>query len=313
MIVGLPAFVRHDIEGRLPVGVEVRFFDSVEDNFEGAPHVDVAWFDHRAQQRTMNVFAKADRLRWTHVIGAGIEHLPLDTLRANNVRLTNGAGINASVVAEYAVMGVLVGAKRFDEVVRAHDRAEWLPDSPGKIELEGARALVVGLGHIGAKIADRLRAFEMRVDAVRNTPRPGDGTMGPHEWQDKAGDYDFIVIAAPSTDETRALVDAAVIARMKPTAWLVNIARGPLIDREPLIEALREGRIGGAFLDVTDPEPLTPDDPLWKAPNAIVTMHLSGRAQTGLFRRAADLFLRNLNAFLEGRPLENEIDLSKGY
>ncbi|RVT95209.1 D-2-hydroxyacid dehydrogenase [Sphingomonas crocodyli] len=309
----MPGHLRHHFEGRLPDGVEPLYFDTVEANFEGASKVDVAWFDHRAQQKNMNVFAHADRLRWTHVIGAGIEHLPLDTLRERGVRLTNGAGINASVVAEYAVMGVLVGAKRFDEVVRAHDRAEWLPDSPGKIELEGARALVVGLGHIGGKIADRLRAFEMRVDAVRNNPRPGDGTMGPHEWQEKAGDYDFIIVAAPSTEETRALVDAAVIARMKPTAWLVNIARGPLIDREPMIEALREGRIGGAFLDVTDPEPLTPDDPLWKAPNTIVTMHLSGRAQTGLFRRAADLFLRNLDAYMKGAPLQNEIDLAQGY
>jgi len=140
-----------------------------------------------------------------------------------------------------------------------------------------------------------------------------DGTIGPGAWRRRLGDFDWIVIAAPATGETQALIGAAELAAMKPTAWLVNIARGDLIDKAALVAALKAGTIGGAFLDTVSPEPLPPDDPLWDAPNCLHSMHLSGRSQTSMMRRAAALFVDNLAAYCAGRPMRNLVDLRAGY
>jgi phosphoglycerate dehydrogenase-like enzyme len=196
-------------------------------------------------------------------------------------------------------------------VVRAHDRHEWPKDAPGKVELLDTRALIVGMGAIGKLIAARLEAFGVEVTGVTRSGR--DGTLTPDQWQDRIGDFDWVILAAPSTDETKAMVGAAELARMKPSAWLINIARGDMIDEEALLAALHGRKIAGAFLDPTHPEPLPADHPLWSAPNCIVTMHLSGRSQTKMFQRAAALFLRNLDAFVNDRPMENVVDLVLGY
>ena len=232
-------------------------------------------------------------------------------LRRRGVTLTNGAGINAYAVAEYALLGVLAGAKRFDQVVRAQDRREWLRDAPGKIELYETAALVVGYGAIGRLIGDRLAAFGVAVTGVTRSGR--EGTITPDAWQARLGEFDWVVLAAPSTRATKAIVGAAELAAMRDTAWLINIARGDMIDNAALVRALETGAIAGAFLDPTDPEPLPPDHPLWSAPNCLISMHLSGRSQTRMFERAGALFLDNLRAFLAGAPMTNVADLAAGY
>jgi phosphoglycerate dehydrogenase-like enzyme len=206
---------------------------------------------------------------------------------------------------------VLAAAKRFDEVVRAHDRHEWPKDSPGKVELFETKALIVGMGAIGKLIGERLAAFGVEVTGVTRSGR--DGTLQPDQWQAKLGAFDWVILAAPSTDATKAMVGAAELAAMKPSAWLINIARGDLIDEAALLDALNGRKIAGAFLDPTSPEPLPTDHPLWSAPNCMITMHLSGRSQTKMFPRAAALFLRNIDAFVSGRPMENVVDLDAGY
>jgi phosphoglycerate dehydrogenase-like enzyme len=170
---------------------------------------------------------------------------------------------------------------------------------------------VLGAGEIGQKIARMLRGFEVEVAEVRRTPRPG--VLGPDEWRARLSEFDWIVLAVPGTPETRGMVGAAEIAAMKPDAVLVNVARADVIDQPALIEALREGRIAAAALDVTDPEPLPPDHVLWTLSNVHLTMHLSGIPTPASIARATDRFLANCDRFRAGERLEAQIDPGLGY
>ena len=308
----LPALARALLEPNLPADLEVAWFSKAAEANAGIADADIAWVDLQPTRLVAEAIrAAGPNLKWVSTIYAGLDAFPLDVLREKGAILTNGAGINAIAVAEYAVMGVLVGAKRFDEVIRAYDAHEWLADAPGKIELADTKALVIGYGAIGKLIGDRLAAFGVEVTGVTRSGR--DGTITPDAWQARLGAFDWIVLAAPSTGATRAIVGADELAAMKPGAWIVNIARGDMIDDTALVAALESGRLGGAFLDPTNPEPLPADHPLWSVPRCIVTMHLSGRSQTKMFQRGAALFLENLAAFREGKPLKNVADLKAGY
>ena len=303
----LPAHVRPLLEPGLPSFIRPCWYKGLDDALADAPQIEIAWYDRLAL--IPPAIAAARNLRWVTTIAAGVDHFPIPLLQQHGVRLTNGVGLNADVVADYAVMGVLVGAKAFVQVLQAQDRREWLEDAPSHREMDGTRALIIGYGAIGKAIAHRLMAFGVEVTGVRSRAYPGEATLGPNDWQARLGEFDWIFVAAPDTSQTKALISRAELAAMKPTAWIINVGRGPLIERNALLEALTERKIGGAFLDVTDPEPLPPDDPLWSAPNAIITMHLSGRSQDGLFRRAAKLFLDNAQRYVRGERLVNEVDL----
>ena len=308
----LPAIARPLLERGLPADLDVAWFANPAEAKRGIADAEIAWVDMQPTALVAETLrAAGPALRWVSTIYAGLDAFPLDLLRGRGAVLTNGAGINAYAVAEYAMLGVLAAAKRFDEVVRAHDRHEWPKDAPGKIELFETRALVIGYGAIGRLIGERLAAFGVEVTGVTRSGR--DGTLKPDAWRARLGEFDWVVLAAPSTDDTRALVGAAELAAMKPTAWLVNIARGDMIDDAALLAALHGGTIGGAFLDPTHPEPLPADHALWSAPRCMISMHLSGRSQTKMFARAAALFLRNLDAFRSGRPMVNVADLAAGY
>lgn len=308
----LPALARPLLEPQLPAELEAVWFATPAEANAGIADAEIAWVDMQPSALVADAIRHAGpSLRWVSTIYAGLDAFPLDLLRDRGAILTNGVGINAVAVAEYAVMGVLVAAKRFDEIVRAQGRREWLSDAPGKVELPGSRALVIGYGAIGQLIGERLRGLGVAVTGVTRSGR--DGTLSPDGWRDRLGEFDWVVLAAPSTTETKAMIGAAELVAMSRSAWLINIARGDMVDDGALLAALRDGRIGGAFLDPTDPEPLPPDHPLWTAPNCMVTMHLSGRSQTSMFRRAATLWLDNLAAYREGRPLRNVANLDAGY
>jgi phosphoglycerate dehydrogenase-like enzyme len=308
----LPALARPLLEPQLPADLEVAWFASPAEANAMIADADIAWIDMQPASLMADALRHAGpRLKWLSTLYAGLDAFPLDLLREKGAIVTNGVGINAHAVAEYAVMGVLVGAKRFDQVLRAHDRREWLKDAPGKTELFESRALIVGMGAIGRLIGAQLRGFGVEVTGVTRSGR--DGTLTPDRWRARLGDYDWVILAAPSTGETKAMIGADELAAMKPSAWLINIARGDMVDDAALIAALEGGGVAGAFLDPTSPEPLPADHPLWRAPNCIVTAHLSGRSQTKMFPRAAALFLHNLAAFREGRAMENVADLDAGY
>ncbi len=307
----LPALARPLLEPGLPPEIDAHWFASREEAATLIVDADIAWVDMQRGKWTGEAAAQGKRLKWLSTIYAGIDAFDTALLRQRGTILTNGVGINALAVAEYAVMGVLTAAKRFDQVVRAQDRREWLTDAPGKTELYDTSALIIGYGTIGRMIGDRLTAFGVDVTGVTRSGR--DGTLAPDQWRATIADYDWIILAAPSTAETTALFGANELAAMKPGAWLINIARGDMVDQTALIDALAKRRIGGAFLDVTDPEPLPADHPLWAAPNCFVTMHLSGRSQTKMFVRGATLFLENARAFVDGKPMKNVVDLDAGY
>jgi len=301
------------LEGRLPAGIEVDWFTSADDAKAKIAQADIAWADMTDKQVMHDILLAGERLKWVSTIYAGLDHFPVDALVARGTRVTNGVGINTIAVAEYAVMGMLSLAKRYDAVVRATDRREWLEASPGTVELYETSALIIGYGAIGAAIGARLRAFGVAVTGVARTARPDEGILGADTWRDRIGNFDWIVLAAPATSETEAMFGANEIAAMKPEAYLVNIARGSCVDQDALIDALRAGRIAGAFLDVTSPEPLPADHPLWTVERAQLSMHLSGRAQSKMFQRSAALFLDNCDRFVAGEPLVNTVDLALGY
>ncbi len=308
----LPAAARPLLEPHLPATLDVAWFTTPDDAKTMIADADIAWVDMQPTHLVAEAIrAAGPQLKWVSTIYAGLDAFPLEVLRAGDVTLTNGAGINAVTVAEYAVMGVLVAAKRFDSVLRAQDRREWLKDAPGKIELAGTSALIIGYGTIGRMIGDRLAAFGVDVIGVTRSGR--DGTITPDAWRDRLDSFDWVILAAPSTTGTHAMIGHDELTRMKRSAWLINIARGDMIDDDALLAALDSGTIAGAFLDPTNPEPLPPEHPLWSAPNAIITMHLSGRSQTTMFARGAALFRKNLVAFLAGEPMTNVADLTAGY
>ena len=146
---------------------------------------------------------------------------------------------------------------------------------------------------------------------MRRTPAPD--TLGPDEWRARLGEADWVIVAVAATPDTAGMIGAAELAAMKPGAAILNVSRGFVVDTDALLAALREGRLGAAFLDVTDPEPLPPDHPLWDFDNVHVSMHLSGRSQTQLLPRGAERFLDNLARYRRGEPLAHRVDLALGY
>jgi phosphoglycerate dehydrogenase-like enzyme len=307
----LPGIARPLLEPRLPDWVEARWFMSHEDALAMAPGAEIGWLDMIDKAAMAAAITAASDLKWLSSIYAGVDGMPLDLLAERGVVVTNGAGINAITIAEYVVMGMLNVAKGYREVVRAQDRREWLMDSPGKVELFGSKALLLGYGAIGKLIEERLKGFNVETTVVRRSP--GANTLGPDQWRGRLGEFDWVILAVPATPETDKMIGAAELTAMKPSATLINIARGSVVDQEALVVALNEKQIAAAFLDVTTPEPLPADAPLWGLDNAHITMHLSGRAQDKMFQRSGQRFLENLERYRRGEPLEPQVNLALGY
>jgi len=306
----IPAFARKSLEGQLPPSVQAVWPATAEEAMAAMPGAEIAWLDVPGLDRNAAIRA-SETLRWIVGSQAGLDELDTALMAKRGIIMTNGSGLTAIAVAEYAVMGMLVAAKRYDEVVRHADRHAWPARPPGRGELDGASALIIGMGAIGQAVADRLKGFNTRVTGVTRSGR--EGTLTPEAWRARLGDFDYVVLATPVTQETQAMIGAAELAAMKPSAWLVNVGRGALVDQPALIQALKAGTIAGAFLDTVTPEPMPADDPLWDAPNALITMHMSGYSQSSLRRRAVELFLENLAAYQAGAPMRNVVDLSVGY
>jgi phosphoglycerate dehydrogenase-like enzyme len=307
----LSGLLRPLLEPQLPAGLDVQWFMSTEQALELAPRAEIGWFDLNDKGEMFKIISAATSLKWLNSIYAGVDGMPLSQLARQGTIVTNGAGINAITIAEYVVMGMLSVAKGYRDVVRAQDRQEWLADSPGKVELYGSKALLLGYGAIGTLIEERLKSFAVDVTVVRRTPGPG--TLGPDEWRARLADFDWVILAVPATPETEKMIGAHELAAMKPTATLINIARGTVVDQDALVTALQAKSIGAAFLDVTTPEPLPAGHPLWTLAGAHVTMHLSGRAQDKMFVRSAQRFLENLKRYLIGAPVSPMVNLELGY
>ena len=317
----LSAQIRPLLENRLPDWLDVRWYNNPDEACAMAPGAHIGWLDFVDKDAMSKAILCAADLKWLNSIYAGVDGFPLQTLIQRGTVVTNGAGINAVTIAEYVVMGMLNIAKGYREVVLAQARHEWLKESPGKVELLGSRALVIGFGAIGQLVAERLRAFGVEVMAVRrnaaasasNASAGEVAVLGPDQWQARLGEFDWVILAVPATAQTAQMIGAKELAAMKTTATLINVARGSVVDQEALTMALGNKTIGAAFLDVTEPEPLPANHELWTLPNAHISMHLSGRSQTQMFARSAERFLQNLQRYRAGEPLNNQVDLAAGY
>lgn len=313
VIAVLPANVRPHLEGRLPPWLQPLWAASATEAAALAPRAEIIWFDLYKSPQTRSVLEAAGRLQWYVTALAGMDHLPLELFAERGITITNGAGINAITIAEYVLMGMLTIAKGYREVVHAQGRREWPREAPGRMELAGTHALVIGYGGIGQQVAQRLRGFEVEVTPVRRHPDAASGALGPDQWRARLGEFDWVILSLPGTAQAAPLIGAAELAAMKRGAVLLNVARGSLVDQDALLQALRTGPLGAAFLDVTEPEPLPPEHPLWSEPKAHITMHLSGRSQTRMFERAAQRFLENLQRYRRGEPLQFLVDVQQGY
>ncbi|MDJ0978815.1 MAG: D-2-hydroxyacid dehydrogenase [Erythrobacter sp.] len=307
----ISGLIRPLLEPRFPGDLDVRWFMTKEEAIDAVADAEIGWFDMNEQDAMAETLLAAKKLKWLNSIYAGLDFLPMDVLIERGITVTNGAGINAITIAEYVVMGMLAMSKGYRDVVRAQDRREWLTDSPGKRELYGSEALLLGYGAIGKLIKPRLEAFDVEVTVVRRTP--AEGALTPDQWRGKLGEFDWVILAVPATPETDNMIGADELAAMKRDAVLVNIARGAVVDQEALVAALEAKSIGGAFLDVTTPEPLPAEHPLWGLDNAHITMHLSGRAQDKMFIRSAERFLDNLQKYRRGEPVSPIFDPARGY
>jgi phosphoglycerate dehydrogenase-like enzyme len=307
----LPGFARPLLESRLPEWIEPRWWLSVEELHAHAPEAEIGWFDMHDKAPMLEAVAMATKLKWLYSVYAGLDFLPLAELQQRAVTLTNGTGLTAIQVSEFAVLGMLAIAKNYPAVVRAQDQREWLRAAPGIRDLAGSRALVLGYGAIGRRIGEQLRGFGVEVVPVRR--HPGAGELGPDEWRARLGEFDWIVLVVPGTPETEGMIGAAELAAMKREAAVVNFARANVVDQAALADALKERRIAAAMLDVTDPEPLPADHFLWDAPNCHITMHLSGIPTPKSMMRSADRFLENCERYRKGELLEPRFDMGLGY
>jgi phosphoglycerate dehydrogenase-like enzyme len=253
------------------------------------------------------------RLRWIQLLTMGYD--PLEALGVPaGVLVTNAGDAYAPTVAEHALGLLLALLRQIPQALERAARPIWDPTLAGGVgTLNDAAVAVLGFGSIGREIAVRLHACGARVIAVTRSGAEhqlADENVPVSALHAVLERVDALVVAAPLTPLTRGLIDAAALAAMRPSAILINIARGGIVDTIALTEALLGGRLAGAGLDVTDPEPLPPNHPLWSAPNVLITPHIAGYGGTVPGRRVGALIRRNLDAFLNGRPLEAQIDVA---
>jgi len=257
-----------------------------------------------------SVLARAPQLRWIQVMGAGVEQVLAPEL-PGRVVVTRAAGIFGPWMAEYTLGWCLWTTQRMEGFRASQRQRRWAPVDP--IPLRGQTLCVVGLGDIGRAIARKARALDLRVIGVTRTgrgPREAERVYRPRALRSALARADFVVLTVPLIATTRGLLGAAELAAMKPSAWLINIARGPIVEETALLEALRARRIGGAVLDVFDAEPLPPEHPLWTLENVAITPHISGPSTP---REIAPIFNDNLRRYLAGRPLRHLVDRGRQY
>jgi len=271
--------------------------------------------------------ARAPRLNWVHSASAGVERALTPAARERGLVITNARGVFSRPIAEYVLMMILAVSRRLPGLLELQRERTWQPLEG--VELRDVTVGIVGLGSIGRAVGALATAFGCRVVAVRRRADAGsappadeesrsfgevllDRVGGPELLPDLLRESDFVVLAAPLTPETQNMMDATALAAMKPGAWLINIARGGLVDERALLSALRDGRIGGAVLDTFRDEPLQPSSPFYDLPNVIVTPHTSW-SSSRVLDRSVELFCDNLRRYAAGEPLLNVVDPAAGY
>ena len=274
------------------------------------------------------ILYRAPSLRWVHSATAGVERVLTPSSRSRGLVITNARGVFSRPIAEYVMLMILAVSRRLPELIELQAERTWQPLEAR--ELRDVTIGIVGLGSIGRGVGALGTAFGCRVMATRRRPEAGshaadgagdepflgslmlDRVLPPERLPELLAESDFVVLAAPLTPDTRGLISDEAIAQMKPGAWIINVARGELIDERALARALQEGRLGGAVLDTFREEPLPPTSSLYDLPNVILTPHTSW-SSTRVLDRSVDLFCENLRRFADGRSLVNVVDPDAGY
>jgi phosphoglycerate dehydrogenase-like enzyme len=301
---------------RPPAGVRFVVGSKAED-FATAPPADVLLACAVGRRVFEPVFAMAPNVRWVHSRSAGLDGLLFPALVEGPVVLTNAKGVYSESLAEFVIAGALFFAKDFPRMRRNQAAGRW--EQFDVEEIAGRTLLVLGYGDIGRAAGRKARALGMKVIGLRRTAErpPGDdvadeiGALG--DRLDFLPRADYVAVAAPLVPESRKLVGEAEIAAMKPSAVVINVGRGPVIDEEALVRALEQGRIRGAALDVFEEEPLPVGHPFYRLENVLLSPHCADHTATWL-EDSMQLFLRNLERFRKGEPLLNRVaDKARGY
>jgi phosphoglycerate dehydrogenase-like enzyme len=284
-----------------------------EKGLAAAADAEVA-FSGNNPRRVRQLLDATPKLRWYHTVSAGVENMPLPELAQRGIVLTNNSGSYDIQIAEHLMAFVFAASRQLHRYRDNQRASEWKEQQHQ--ELRDATIVVYGMGSIGGEIARLASAVGMRVIGVRRKAGPAepgiDRVVAADRLADVVGEADYLAIAAPLTSATRGAISREVISRMKPTAWIMNIARGAIVDEPALIEALQAKRIAGAALDVFTTEPLPKESPLWTLENVIITPHHSGSSPRAGERTLA-LFAENLRRYKAGEPLINRVDFEAGY
>ncbi len=282
------------------------------------PKVDAAFLtlDIRHSQEGLQRFVQrisSPGFKWVHFPGSGVsQHKWLPPLMSAGVRVTTSTGANAESVAVTALTGMLMLARRAAAWIDDRHTGQWntWPEPEAPADLAGQTVVVVGVGAIGGRFARYAKMLGMKVVGVRRSPRHdedvADSIVPPTELPRLLPECDWLVLTCPLTEETFHLLDAAKLAHMKKSAFVINVARGEVVDDAALIPALQENRIAGAYLDVFPQEPPAADSPVWKLPNLILSPHIAALS-SGNQWRAIEIFMRNMARFSRGEQLVNEV------
>ena len=266
-------------------------------------------------------FADARKLRWIHSPAAAVHQLMYPELIKSSVALTNSTGIHGPVVSEHAIAVLLALAKRLPQAMQYQAKHEWSQDqlwhgSPPPREVSDSTVLIVGMGSIGREFAARAKALGMKILAIRENPAKGldgaDAVYSSSQIDEVLPQADYVLLCTPVTPATTGIMNAARLSKMKAEAYLINVARGPLIDEAALLDALQRRRIAGAALDVFNEEPLPANSPFWSLDNTLITPHTAAVTDR-LWERHYRLIVDNMKLFLAGRPLMNQVDKKRGY
>lgn len=268
------------------------------------------------------ILARAPNLAWVHSATAGVERV-LPAARSRDIAITNARGVFSEPIAEYVLMMILSIIRRLPELLELQRERTWQPLLA--TEMRDVTVGIVGLGSIGRAVASRSLAFGSRVVAMRRQAADPavlaasdpaiagiERILGPDQLPELLAESDMVVLALPLTPETSELFDARTFAAMRPGSWLINVARGGLVNERDLVRALAGGPMAGAVLDAFRDEPLPPHSPLYGIPNLIITPHTSWTSGRVL-DRSIDLFRDNLLRWIAGEPLLNTVDVAKGY
>ena len=269
-----------------------------------------------AGKRFAPLVADLPNVRWLHTASAGVDHVLTPAVKAKPGLVVTDSGPTFEIaISEFVLAWMLLVARRLPELMVRQKEHRW--ESVVQQELYGQTVGIVGLGPIGQGIAARAKAFGMTTLGFRrsqkDSPDVDETLTGPDGLHRLLTESDYVVLAAALTGESKSLLGVSQIALLKPSAWLINIARGGIIDEPALIDALQNKKIAGACLDVFAQEPLPTGSPLWDLPNVYIAPHNSSGWTAGLAERQKALFLENLRRFAGGEPLESVVDISRGY